>query len=151
YIVTYAPSASVFHACISTHAAESGRPVVAGLADRRSPWIEHEVRELGNLLPEAQVFLGAEATQSNVLAHAASASILHIASHAHFRTDNAMFSSIELSDSSLSLFDVYRLKMSAKLVVLSGCSTGISNVLPGDELFGFARGFLYSGVPSVMV
>ncbi len=62
-----------------------------------------------------------------------------------------MFSSIELSDSSLSLFDIYRLRTSAKLVVLSGCSTGMSNVLPGDELFGFARGFLYSGVPSVVV
>ncbi|PYS17753.1 MAG: hypothetical protein DMG11_34395 [Acidobacteria bacterium] len=140
YTVTYAPSASVFHACISTDARESGRPLIAGLADRRSPWIEHEVRQLGNILPEAQVFLGSAATQSNVLAHAASASIVHIASH-----------SIELSNSSLSLFDIYRLRMSAKLVVLSGCSTGMSNVLPGDELFGFARGFLYSGVPSVVV
>jgi len=151
YTVTYAPSASVFHACISTDARESGRPLVAGLADRRSPWIEHEVRQVGNILPEAQVFLGSAATQSNVLAHAASASIVHIASHGRFRADNAMFSSIELSDSSLSLFDIYRLRMSAKLVVLSGCSTGMSNVLPGDELFGFARGFLYSGVPSVVV
>ena len=151
FTVTYAPSASVFHACTSTDARESGRPLLAGLSDRRSPWIEHEVLQLGNLLPEAQVFFGSAATQSNVLAHAASASIVHIASHGHFRTDNAMFSSIELSDSSLSLFDIYRLRMSAKLVVLSGCSTGMSDVLPGDELFGFARGFLYSGVPSLVV
>jgi CHAT domain-containing protein len=151
YTVAFAPSASVFHACMSTDAGESGRPLVVGLADRRSPWIEHEVRQLENLLPEARVFLGSAATQSNVLAHAASASIVHIASHGRFRTDNAMFSSIELSDSSLSLFDIYRLRMSAKLVVLSGCSTGMSNVLPGDELFGFARGFLYSGVPSLVV
>src|SRR6266850_128814 len=151
YTISYAPSASVFHACISTDARESGPALIAGLADRRSPWIEHEVLQLGNLLPEAQVFFGSAATQSNVLAHAASASIVHIASHGHFRTDNAMFSSIELSDSSLSLFDIYRLRMSAKLVVLSGCSTGMSDVLPGDELFGFARGFLYSGVPSLVV
>jgi tetratricopeptide (TPR) repeat protein len=151
YTVSYAPSASVFHACASTEVHESGRPLVAGIADRRSPWIEHEVRELGNLLPEAQVFLGTDATEANVLDHAPSASIVHIASHGHFRTDNAIFSSIELSDSSLSLFDIYRLRMSARLVVLSGCSTGMSNVLPGDELFGFARGFLYAGVPAVVL
>jgi CHAT domain-containing protein len=151
YTVSYAPSASVFHACIQTNTGASGRPLIVGLADRRSPWIDYEVRELRNLLPDAQVFLGAAATQSNVMAHAGSASIVHIASHSHFRGDNAIFSSIELSDSSLSLFDIYRLRMSAELVVLSGCSTGMSNVLPGDELFGFARGFLYSGVPSVVV
>jgi CHAT domain-containing protein len=151
YTISYAPSASVFHACISTDADESGPPLIAGVADRRSPWIEHEVRQLANLLPEAQVLLGTAATQSNVLAHAATATIVHIASHARFRADNAIFSSIELSDSSLSLFDIYRLRLSARLVVLSGCSTGMSNVLPGDELFGFARGFLYSGALSVVV
>jgi CHAT domain-containing protein len=151
YTVTYAPSASVFHACMSTNTRESGKPLVAGLADKRSPWIEHEVRQLGNLLPEAQVLLGPAATLSNVLTHAPSASIVHVASHGHFRNDNAMFSSIQLSGSSMSLFDIYRLRMSARLVVLSGCSTGMNNVLPGDELFGFARGFLYSGVPSVVV
>ncbi len=79
------------------------------------------------------------------------ARLIHIASHASFRPDNPMFSSIQLHDSSLNFFDIYNLRMSASLVTLSGCGTGLSSVVAGDELLGLVRGFLYAGATSVVV
>src|SRR5207244_2643370 len=68
-----------------------------------------------------------------------------------FRRDNPMFSSIQLGDTWLSLFDIYNLKTSASLVTLSGCGTGMSSVIAGDELLGLVRGFLYAGARSLVV
>ena len=81
----------------------------------------------------------------------ASASFIHIASHGSFRRDNPMFSSIQLGDTWLSLFDIYNLKTTANLVTLSGCGTGMSSIVAGDELLGLVRGFLYAGARSLVV
>ena len=62
-----------------------------------------------------------------------------------------MFSSIQLGDTWLSLFDIYNLKTSASLVTLSGCGTGMSKIIAGDELLGLVRGFLYAGARSLVV
>ena len=62
-----------------------------------------------------------------------------------------MFSSIQLGDTWLSLFDIYNLKTGAELVTLSGCGTGMSEIIGGDELVGLVRGFLYSGARSLVV
>jgi CHAT domain-containing protein len=62
-----------------------------------------------------------------------------------------MFSSIDLGTGPLSLFDLYQLDLSAELVTLSGCSTGVNVVTGGDELVGLVRGLLYSGARAVML
>jgi len=79
------------------------------------------------------------------------ARLIHIASHALFRPDNPMFSSIQLHDTELNFFDIYNLRTSAALVTLSGCGTGLSSVVAGDELLGLVRGFLYAGTTSVLI
>ena len=58
-----------------------------------------------------------------------------------------MFSSLRLGDTWLNLFDIFNLQLGAELTVLSACETGMSAVWEGDELLGFARGFLYAGTP----
>ena len=62
-----------------------------------------------------------------------------------------MFSAIQLGDSQLSLFDLYHLELSAELVTLSGCGTGLNVVVGGDELLGLVRGLLYAGAEAVLV
>ena len=37
------------------------------------------------------------------------------------------------------------------LITLSGCGTGLSSVVAGDELLGLVRGFLYAGATSVVI
>jgi len=38
------------------------------------------------------------------------------------------------------LYDLYQLRLAAKLVTLSGCATGMNFVAAGDELLGLQRG-----------
>ena len=38
-----------------------------------------------------------------------------------------------------------------QLVVLSGCETGVSEIAPGDEIVGLARGFFAAGAPALLV
>jgi CHAT domain-containing protein len=40
--------------------------------------------------------------------------------------------------------------LSASLVVLSGCETGLGQLSRGDELVGLTRAFIYAGTPSVI-
>jgi CHAT domain-containing protein len=62
-----------------------------------------------------------------------------------------LFSSLKLADSWLNFYDIFNLDLNAELVTLSACQTGLSKVFAGDELVGLMRGFLYAGVPSLIV
>lgn len=49
----------------------------------------------------------------------------------------------------LRLADIYDLRLSAELVVLSGCRTAMGRQLRGEGLLGLSRGFLHAGSRSV--
>ena len=62
-----------------------------------------------------------------------------------------MFSGIRLGDSILSLYDLYRFKLPADLITLSGCATGVNTVAGGDELLGLVRGLIYAGARAALL
>jgi CHAT domain-containing protein len=97
------------------------------------------------------VFSGRRATVARLKSEAPRSGVIHVATHAAFRVDNPMFSAIQLADAPLSLFDLYDLRISAELVTLSGCGTGLNALIGGDELLGLVRGWLYAGAHSVVV
>jgi CHAT domain-containing protein len=47
--------------------------------------------------------------------------------------------------------DIYNLKLRADLVVLSACETGLGKEIRGEGIVGLTRGFMYAGVPRVIV
>lgn len=149
--IAYSPSASVYYLCRTKNATASRGALVMGVPDPAAPQIEDEVRAVASVLPQAEVFLGREATL-DVLREAGSRSrFVHIATHGWFRQDNPMFSSIGLGTSTLSLFDLYQLSLPCELVTLSGCGTGLNVVVGGDELLGLKRGLLYAGAQAVLL
>ena len=151
YEISYAPSATIYRTCIPGKRNTTGHPLIIGVPDVRAPEILEEVRNIAEVLQDATVLVGADATAERLREYCREANVIHIASHGAFRSDNPMFSSIQLGDTWLSLFDIYNLKTSADLVTLSGCGTGMSKVVGGDELVGLARGFLYSGARALVV
>jgi len=50
----------------------------------------------------------------------------------------------------LRLYDLYNLKLSADLVVLSACQTALGKEIRGEGLVGLTRGFMYAGAPRVV-
>jgi CHAT domain-containing protein len=62
-----------------------------------------------------------------------------------------MFSSIRLGSGPFNVIDLYQLRLSAELVTLSGCSTGLNAIVGGDELLGLVRGLLYAGAGAVLL
>ena len=151
FSVSYAPSASIFAMCLSGKVNTMGESLIMGVADAQAPSILDEVAALKAILPDAQLFVGEEATQAVLEQHGPLSRIVHIATHGYFRQDNPMFSSIRLGDSYLSLYDLYHLKLPVELVVLSGCATGLNVIKPGDEQIGLVRGLLQAGAQSMIL
>ncbi len=149
--VVYSASASVLKICREKELPEMERDLVLAVADESTPAILEEADVLRELLPDARVFVGAEATADLLRKYGPTAGKLHIAAHGVFRSDNPMFSSILLGDSWLNLVDIFNLKLGAELTTLSACETGMSALYEGDELLGLTRGFLYAGTPSLVV
>jgi CHAT domain-containing protein len=122
-----------------------------GVPDPLAPCIADEIAAVAAILPTPRVFIGEDATAERLRMYGPSSSFIHIATHGLFRRDNPMFSSIRLGSGPLSVFDLYQLRLSADLVALSGCSTGLSAIVGGDELLGLVRGLLYAGAQSVLL
>ena len=106
---------------------------------------------MASALGHARLFIGEDATETQLKTFGPESQFIHIATHGYFRQDNPMFSSIRLGNSLLSLFDIYQLRLNAELVTLSGCGTGMNVVIGGDELIGLVRGLLYAGAQTLMV
>lgn len=122
-----------------------------GVPDAKAPFIADEAIAVAGILPDSQLFLGDSATSDELRRHGARSRFVHIATHGTFRRDNAMFSSIRMGDGPLSVYDLYQLRLSAELVTLSGCGTGLSVTVAGDEQLGLVRGLLYAGAAAVLL
>lgn len=149
--ISYAPSATIFTLCQRKPVATMSKPVVFGVADKNAPEIEGEVKAVASLMPGAELLLGTDATYRALRERGASASLLHIATHGVYRQDNPMFSGIRMGDGFLYLYDLYQMRISARLVTLSGCATGMNVVAAGDELLGLQRGLFCAGASTLLL
>src|SRR5579871_2871744 len=146
----YAPSAAVWQACRLRGETESEQSFVVGVSDEGITCVRDEVAALRKLLPEASLFED-EAATLDCIPNDGQYRYLHFATHAIFRRDNPLFSGLRLSDGWLIAHDLYRRRLECHLATLSACRTGLSSVVPGDELLGLVRGFLCAGARAVMV
>ncbi len=151
HTISYAPSATVFTICQEKTGNDMPNSLVMGIPDERAPQILNEVQSVATLLPHPEVFLGAQATSEILRKRGSASSLLHIATHGTYRQDNPMFSGIRLGDGYLNLYDLYQIRLPAKLVTLSGCATGMNFVSAGDELLGLQRGLFCAGATSLLL
>lgn len=85
--------------------------------------------------------------------------IVHFATHGLLNTTRPELSGIVLSlydaqgnarDGFLRLNQIYNLRLSSDLVVLSACRTALGKEVKGEGLIGLTRGFMYAGAPRVI-
>jgi CHAT domain-containing protein len=151
FSVSYTPSASVYYLCSTKKLKGAEGALILGVPDASAPYVADEVRAVSSVFPNAEVYVGPDATHEVLRERGSRSRFIHIATHGSFRQDNPMFSSISLGDLQLSLFDLYQLNLPAELVALSGCGTGLNVVVGGDELVGLSRGLLYAGAQGVLL
>ncbi len=149
--VTITPSAAILLECLSRTRRIPRHAVLIGAHDERAPLVREEVTALAPLFESAHLLVEGDATTTALRAHAAQADVLHLACHGEFRSDAPLFSSLQLTDSRLTVRDAYDLPLGGALVTLSACETGVSAIAPGNEIIGLVRGFFAAGAPTVVV
>ena len=85
--------------------------------------------------------------------------VLHFATHGLLNTARPQLSGVVLSlydekgnerDGFLRLDQIYNLRLSSELVVLSACSTALGKEVKGEGMIGLTRGFMYAGAQRVI-
>ncbi|HET9036894.1 MAG TPA: CHAT domain-containing protein, partial [Myxococcaceae bacterium] len=126
------------------------------------PGSRKEARQIASYLPAERVLiaLGSDASRDTALGpEVARAHIVHFATHALLDVRRPELSGIVVSERDaagqprngfLSLADVSSMRLSAELVVLSACRTGLGKDVRGEGLVGLTRGFMNAGAPRVL-
>ncbi len=126
----------------------------------RLPNTREEARQLGELFPRAEIYLGAQATEERAKSVGRDTRILHFATHGKVDDDFPLNSFLALSipdelsedrdNGLLQVWEIFeRLRLSADLVVLSACDSGLGQEQGGDGLIGLTRAFQVAGARSV--
>ncbi|KAL4744707.1 CHAT domain-containing protein [Aspergillus terricola var. indicus] len=169
HVITYLPSASVLRFLpnkkdLSQHKSvlALGNPSNMSYQDTDGiRWpadaltgTQAEVSHIAQIMPQGKVkvFVGDDATSSNLRMHAKGYSILHLATHCKPNPEVPLLSSVILANGDqCSVLDLLDLQLDVDLVILSACETGKGAATAGDDVVGFSRALLVSGARAVLV
>ncbi len=170
------PSANIFLIC-SDKAGELGRSTDEQLLSIGNPDFdkeafkelsslddlsdaEREVNDIARLYPHNVPLTGKGASKSAVEKELGGASVIHFAGHYLVNEAQPALSGLvlakddqssELKDSLLANHEIMQGKLlSARLVVLSACQSGVERFYNGEGMAGSSRAFLAMGVPLVV-
>ncbi len=149
--VTLARSATAWlraHEAARPLTAETTRMVLAAGPDLARA--EEEVAEIAALWHRATMLTGDQARGEPVLAAADGADVVHLAAHGVHEAANPLFAALRLADGPLFGYDLARLHVAPRLVVLSACELGQVTERPGDEVVGMTAALLHQGVGAVV-
>ncbi len=108
-----------------------------------------EAAAVGARYAGARVVTGAAATGAAVLDGLRAADVSHVVAHGHIRHDSPSWSSLELADGPLCLYELEREERTSAVVVLSACDSGVG-VRAGDQLVGLSSCLLGLGTRSLV-
>jgi CHAT domain-containing protein len=134
---------------------EDPLPILAlGYNDEGDDCLRYAEIEAGHVaaLAGGAAWVGAEPKSAPLAEQGGRARWLHIAGHAVYDPHDPLGSYIQLGrGEQLSARQIMGgLELHADLVTLSACMSGVTHVVPGDELLGLQRAFLYAGAPAVV-
>jgi len=166
YAVLQLPSAAAL-AALRIGGIRDSRPAPRALAlapfPAALPGSRREARAFRRALRDAESVEGAEATERRLREALASGATVHVATHGVMNPRNPMFSRIELTrgdgdpadDGRLEVHELLGLRITAPIVFLSGCETGVGGAWStgfgqGEDYATLAQAFLYAGAGSVV-
>lgn len=125
------------------------------------PDSQEEVNTLAGLYGRAdsKIYIGKYASEVRFKTEAEKYSVLHIATHGILNNASPLYSQLVLSpgsvagseDGLLEAWEIMKLKLNARLAVLSACETGRGQIGSGEGVIGLSWAFLVAGVPTTVV
>jgi len=121
------------------------------------PGVTIEVNNISNLL-KTDAYYNVAAKESVFKRLAGKYNVLHLAMHTMIDNNDPMLSSLIFTqvpdgneDGLLHTYEIYNMKLNARMTVLSSCSSGYGKIQPGEGVQSLARGFAYAGCPSILM
>jgi CHAT domain len=146
--LSVSPSAGLW---ARAHGQAQRRETFGAVAGPRLAFSANEVEQLQQVYDDTSDLLtGDAATVGAVLETMGRCDRLHAVAHTMLRDDNPMFSSLELADGFLNLYDLEGLDSVPDTVVLSACDSAHDNVVGGHEMYGLTSLLLSRGTRSVI-
>ena len=122
-------------------------------------FISTEIRNISEII-ECDTYEGFEATEKAFKEQAPSYNILHLAMHTLINDENPLYSrlvftlnndTLEDNDGLLNAYEIFNMELNARMAVLSACNTGSGKLQKGEGIMSMARGFIFAGVPSIIM
>lgn len=132
-----------------------------GLALLPLPSSGREVKAIAALYPEAEVYLGREATEERAKSIKKGSRLVHFACHGILDERFPLNSALALTlpkepaegqdNGLLQAWEIFEsVRLDADLVTLSACDTALGREMGGEGLVGLTRAFQYAGARSVL-
>ena len=109
-----------------------------------------EVPLIARLYDDVTVLADGAATAREVLSALDGAWLAHIAAHGIFRADSPLFSSLQMHDGPLTVYDLEQLRRAPYRMVLSSCDSGLLVPTGADELLGLVSSLLPLGTAGIV-
>jgi CHAT domain-containing protein/Tfp pilus assembly protein PilF len=167
---SYMPSGSVLNSMSQRGRWQAGAdsPLLVAFADppvpgrAPLPGSRQEVTRIAELLPADRVSLRLGPAASELFVKqsdmVADARFIHLACHGFLDEKSPAYSALQLAadkpgqdDGLLQVHEIFSLKLSADMVVLSACESGLGKEVRGEGLVGLTQAFLFAGAHSVVV
>jgi len=147
-VISVAPSASAWMRAHTAPAPGHRRVTLA-----RGPGLltdGAEVPLVARLYDDVTMLDDTAATADKVLAALDGAWLAHIAAHGIFRADSPLFSSLQMHDGPLTVYDFERLNRAPYRMVLSSCDSGVLAPVGANELLGLVSSLLPLGTSGIV-
>ena len=148
--LTVVPSLESWVLASSRMATFKPNPTASLVAGPDLPAAVQEIARIARLYEKHRRRTGRNARADLVLRDIEGSDVAHLAAHGTFRYDNPSFSSLQMHDGPLTVYDFEQIENPPSVMVLSSCDTAVTKVVAGDELLGLSSALIGIGVSSLV-
>jgi len=116
-----------------------------------------ELTSIGEKFPKGEFLYGDNVTESKFKTTAPEFDIIHLAVHGQGETDLDYSASLFFRDTNtgedgeLHWYELFGMRLKAKLAVISSCESGIGKTYRGEGMLSMASAFAYAGCPNIVM
>ncbi|GIJ55750.1 hypothetical protein Vau01_032660 [Virgisporangium aurantiacum] len=114
------------------------------------PGAAREVAALSSIHVGAIPLVPGDSTVEATIGLVRNADLAHLACHGRLRSDNPLFSALELSDGALTLHEMFARGVAPHRVIMAACDSGVERSYEGGEVLGFVSAMMARGTAGVV-